>query len=198
MYSNWLKINFLPCVSCTVASGGTPTVRSHNAYWLEKWHKKKTLNLARSNLIVRLYGDFRNQDAYVYIVCLKTESCYQSDFKGIVHPKMKMYSPSGHPKCRWVCCFFIGNIFEKKKYYKHAAFQFTRVIDGLEWCGLLMDYCDIFISCFDSHSDGTHSLQMIHWWASDGMLHFSKSVLMKKQTHLHLGWTESEYVFSKL
>ncbi len=29
------------------------------------------------------------------------------------------------------------------------------------------------------------------------MLHFSKSVLMKKQTHLHLGWTGSEYVFSK-
>ncbi len=57
--------------------------------------------------------------------------------------------------------------------------------DGLEWCGLLVDYCDVFISCLDSHSDGTHSLQSIHWWASD--VHFSKSVLMKKQTHLHLG-----------
>ncbi len=33
-----------------------------------------------------------------------------------------------------------------------------------------MDYCDVFISCLDTHSDGTHS----------------KSVLMKKQTHLHL------------
>uniref|UniRef100_A0A673MWF3 HECT-type E3 ubiquitin transferase n=1 Tax=Sinocyclocheilus rhinocerous TaxID=307959 RepID=A0A673MWF3_9TELE len=31
--------------------------------------------------------------------------------------------------------------------------------DGLEWCGLLVDYCDVFISCLDSHSDGTHSLQ---------------------------------------
>ncbi len=30
-----------------------------------------------------------------------------------------------------------------------------------------MDYCDVFISC---HSDGTHSLQSIHWWASDAML----------------------------
>ncbi len=29
--------------------------------------------------------------------------------------------------------------------------------DGLEWCGLLVDYCDVFISCLDSHSDGTHS-----------------------------------------
>ncbi len=42
------------------------------------------------------------------------------------------------------------------------------LIDGLE----SVDYCDVFIS---SHSDGTHSLQSIHWLASDEMLHFSKS-----------------------
>ncbi len=71
------------------------------------------------------------------------------------------------------------------------------IINGLEWCGLLVDYCDVFISCLDSHSDGTHSLQRIHCWAGDGMLHFSKSVLMKKQTPLHLGWPEAEYIFSK-
>ncbi len=47
--------------------------------------------------------------------------------------------------------------------------------DGLEWCGLLVDYCDVFISCLDSHSDGTHSLQSIYCWDTDGMLHFSKS-----------------------
>ncbi len=51
-------------------------------------------------------------------------------------------------------------------------------------------YCDIFISCLCFYSDGTHSLQRIHWRASDVMLNFSKSVLMKKQTHLHLGWPE--------
>ncbi len=33
-----------------------------------------------------------------------------------------------------------------------------------------MNYYDVFISCLDSHSDGTHSLQL----ASDVMLHFSK------------------------
>uniref|UniRef100_A0A8C2B6F3 Glutamate receptor interacting protein 2a n=1 Tax=Cyprinus carpio TaxID=7962 RepID=A0A8C2B6F3_CYPCA len=27
-----------------------------------------------------------------------------------------------------------------------------------------VDYCDVFISCLDSHSDGTHSQQRIHWW----------------------------------
>ncbi len=47
-------------------------------------------------------------------------------------------------------------------------------------------------TCLDSHSDGTHSLQRIHWWAIDVMLNFSKSVLMKKQIHPHLGWSEGE------
>ncbi len=47
-----------------------------------------------------------------------------------------------------------------------------------------MDYCDVFISCLDSYSDGTNSLQRIHWWARDVMLNFSKSVPKKKQSHL--------------
>ncbi len=57
------------------------------------------------------------------------------------------------------------------------------------WTGfvLLVNYCDICISCLDSHCDGTHSLQMIHWWTSDMMLNFSKSFSMKKQINLHLG-----------
>ncbi len=57
--------------------------------------------------------------------------------------------------------------------------------DGLEWCGLLVDYCDVFISCLDSHSDGTHSLQSIHCWASDAMLHFSKS---DEETNSSTSW----------
>ncbi len=40
-------------------------------------------------------------------------------------------------------------------------------IDRLESCGLPVDYCDVFIICLDSHSDGTHSLLTIHWWASN-------------------------------
>ncbi len=71
-------------------------------------------------------------------------------------------------------------------FFTNSFWLLKTLIDGLEWCGLPVDYCDVFISC----SDGTHSLQIIHWWASDGMLHFSKSVPMKKQTHLHLGWSE--------
>ncbi len=123
----------------------------------------KTLNLATSNLIVRLCGDFRNQDVYVYIVCLKTESCYLRDFKGIVQPKMKMDSPSGHPNCRWVCCIFIWNIFEQKKALQTCCFSVHKMI---WWTGVVWIIV-VFISCLDSLSDGTHSLQRIHWWASD-------------------------------
>ncbi len=39
----------------------------------------------------------------------------------------------------------------------------------MDWSGV--DYCNVFISCLDSHSDGTHSLQSIHYWARDVMLH---------------------------
>ncbi len=56
------------------------------------------------------------------------------------------------------------------------------LIDGLEWCGLLVDYYYVFTS---SHSDGTHSLQSIHWWASDVMLHFSKS---DEETNSSTSW----------
>ncbi len=53
------------------------------------------------------------------------------------------------------------------------------LIYGLELIG---DYCDVFISCLDS--DGTHSLQRIHWLASDVMLNLSKSVPKTKQSNL--------------
>ncbi len=43
----------------------------------------------------------------------------------------------------------------------------------MDWSGV--NYCDVFISFLDSHTDGTHSLQSIRFWASDVMLHFSKS-----------------------
>ncbi len=57
----------------------------------------------------------------------------------------------------------------------------------MDWRGV--DYLWIIvISCLDSHSDGTHSLQSIHWYASDVMLHFSKSVLMEKQNSSWMIW----------
>ncbi len=53
----------------------------------------------------------------------------------------------------------------------------------------LVDYCDVFISCLDFHSDGTHSLQRINWWERDVMIKFTKSVLMKTiSSTLWLAW----------
>ncbi len=57
----------------------------------------------------------------------------------------------------------------------NTAFRFTGWL-LMDW--ICVNYCDVFISCLDSHSDGTHSLHRIHWWASDVILHFSKSVLI--------------------
>ncbi len=55
----------------------------------------------------------------------------------------------------------------------------------------------MFYEFLDSHSDGTHSLQIIYWWVSNVMLNFSKSVPMKnKKNILNLGWLEDEYIFS--
>ncbi len=81
---------------------------------------------------------------------------------------------------RWICCL-----------QRHFTSLFTS--QDINWW-TLVDYSWIIVMFLsaDAHSDGTHSLQRIHWWARDVMLHFSKSVLMKKQPHLPLGWPEQE------
>ncbi len=50
-------------------------------------------------------------------------------------------------------------------------------------------YGDDFISCLDSHFDGTQ-FTAEEPLMSDVMLNFSKSVPMKKQTHLHLAFSK--------
>ncbi len=60
-----------------------------------------------------------------------------------------------------------------------------------------VEYCDIFISCLDSHSDGTHSLQRIHWQASDEMQNIFPQICSDQETNssiLYLGWLEGEYI----
>ncbi len=100
-----------------------------------------------------------------------------------------LWARSDDLKLEWWMCFSQTHSFSSS----HCEDIVT--IDGLERCGLHADNCDVFISCMDSHSDGTHSLQRIHWWASDVMLYFSESVLTKKQTHLHIGWPKFQQMF---
>ncbi len=70
--------------------------------------------------------------------------------------------------------------------------QLLATYDFNWWSGvhgvLLVDYYDVFISCLDSHSDGTHSLHRIHCWASDVMLHFSKSDEEKNSFTSWMAW----------
>ncbi len=66
------------------------------------------------------------------------------------------------------------------------------ITDGLESCVLLVDYCNVFISF---HSDGTHSLQKDPFVSKSYNANFLKSALIKKQTHLHFGWPEGEYIY---
>ncbi len=70
--------------------------------------------------------------------------------------------------CFISCCWFVHIslliqmrtfLMEKKKYYGQRACFKTLMIN---WSGV--DCCDVFISCLDCHSDGTHSQQKIHWW----------------------------------
>ncbi len=78
-----------------------------------------------------------------------------------------------------------------------SAFVFSMLTDGLEWSGLLVDYCDVFSSSLDSHSDGTHSLQSIHCWDSNAMTHFSKSdeETNSSTSWMDWGWAHFQQIF---
>ncbi len=71
--------------------------------------------------------------------------------------------------------------------YEHS-FSLQKMLSHVGYLWIIVVF---LISCLDSHSDGTHSLQRIHWWASNVMLNVSKFVLMKKQSHLQIYMTAS-------
>ncbi len=69
--------------------------------------------------------------------------------------------------------------------YKYAPIT----TQDINWrTGFTCSTCNVLIGYFDSHTDGTHSLQRINWWASDVMLHSSKSTPIKNPSHF--GWPE--------
>ncbi len=72
-------------------------------------------------------------------------------------------------------------------HYKDAVFH-KILIDGLECCGLLWIVV-MFYQLFGL-SFWWHPFTAEDWWGSDVMVHFSKSVKMKKQSHLV--WFERE------
>ncbi len=94
------------------------------------------------------------------------------------------FSPDSYTNISQAILWIENSYFSQKQWFE---------VKNLLMMGFLVYYWDVFISHLDSHSDGTHSLQRIHWCASDAMLNFSKS-MMKKQT---LSWSEGEQAFCK-
>ncbi len=66
---------------------------------------------------------------------------------------------------------------------------------GVVWitCGLLWCFYQMFGLSFWRHPF-TAEDPLVSKWCN---YNFSKSILMKKQTHLYLGWSEGEYIFRK-
>ncbi len=82
---------------------------------------------------------------------------------------------------------------------KHAVFA-SEDVHLLTEVVLIMDYCDVFISCLDSNSGGTHSQQRIHCWVSKWCIYiyiyaFSRRFYPKRLT-LHSSY--SFYILSAL
>ncbi len=65
--------------------------------------------------------------------------------------------------------------------------------DGLECCGLLWCYYQLFGLSFWRYPFTAEDALVRKRWN----VNFSKPVQMNKQTHLHLGWPEGEYIFSQ-
>ncbi len=77
----------------------------------------------------------------------------------------------------------------------HSFLWFKHCDDGfvykqaVEPCGSLSSLWCFFIAVLDWRHPFTAG---IHWWASDAMLNFSKSVLIKKQNYIYLGLNVSK------
>ncbi len=97
----------------------------------------------------------------------------------------------------WIMDSYFSRKWQFVSYKNTFVFSFCllkMLTDGLEWCGSLVDYCDVFISCLDSHSDAP-----IHWRGSIDetlMECYISTNLMRKQTHLK--WPEGEHIFKKI
>ncbi len=69
------------------------------------------------------------------------------------------------PHHQWILCSeWVPSEWESKQLIKTSQYSTSNPLYSSQSVnvGLLVDYCDVFTSCLDSHSDGTHSLQI--WW----------------------------------
>ncbi len=81
---------------------------------------------------------------------------------------------------------FIRNLFLKT----HSFWHLKTFIDGLEWCGLLWCFYQLIRLSFWRHPFTTEDPLV-----NKVMGCYISQNLLQKQTHLHLGWPEGEYIF---
>ncbi len=141
--------------------------------------------------------------------------CYWDVSRGLINPGWVTWArvydvarpetPNDPRIHHWGCVpvhpWDVSCIVNAKQYFmmKLILFLVIRIISW--WTGVVWIIV-MFLS--DSHSDGTHSLQSIHWlsfWrhpftAEHPLLRHISPNLMKKQTHPNLGWHEGESVIS--
>ncbi len=95
---------------------------------------------------------------------------------------LKTYSPSGHPRFRWVCFFTSAvNGCRQNESSSVNVLWSERHLWNID---CLLFY--FFISCLDSHSDGTHSLERIHWWASDVIVKISPNLFQLRNKLIYI------------
>ncbi len=87
----------------------------------------------------------------------------------------------------WMQWFEIKMSYDQFVYFKHTTFWFTKPL--MDWSRV--DYLWIIVRFLSDvcHSDGTHSLQRIHWWGRDLMLNLKKN--LKNSSTSWMPWTFS-------
>ncbi len=79
---------------------------------------------------------------------------------------------------------------QKEQFKVKDGFFFKQLLSSKEWCGL----CDVFISCLDSHSDGTHSLQSIRWYKATCLRICSDEETNSSTSWMAWGWVHFHWV----
>ncbi len=83
-------------------------------------------------------------------------------------------------------------VYVKNSFMMDLFFTNTQLLASQDinwWTGVVWIIV-MFLSAVWTHSDGTHSLQRIHWWASDAMLHFSK--YNEETNSSYIGWPSGD------
>ncbi len=74
-------------------------------------------------------------------------------------------------------------------------FSISQDVSGVDYLWIIVMFLSSFWTLLLTppiHWRGSVGKQMMESW---NQVHYSKSVFVKKQTCLHLGWPEGEYIF---